>query len=207
MLLLLLPVQCTLKPHSVLQLNVERNNLLRSEITNKGAIGLKRADHKAASEKANGALIEAIAAVEVAQGNVDAAAAAVDEAQDFYTAAAQDYKYLSDAYESAKTENGGNADGGTTEGGSTENGSTGDNSGSAGETGTEQAGAAGENGGNAGQSGTDQTANADGAAAAQGAMPQTGDSTLLEVSIISGMGAAAIAAAGIARRRGLHAAL
>ena len=49
MLLLLLPVQCTLKPHSVLQLNVERNDLLRSEITNKGTIGLKRADHKAAS--------------------------------------------------------------------------------------------------------------------------------------------------------------
>lgn len=135
---------------------------------------------------------------------------AVDAAQAAYDQAATTYKNLSDAYEAAKTENGGDTDNtgntgnGTTgtEGGSTENGSTGDNSGSA-----------GENGGNAEQSGTDQTANAggqqaaDGAATAQGTMPQTGDSTLFEVSVISGMGAAAIAAAGIARRRGLHAAL
>lgn len=141
-------------------------------------------------------MIEATAAVKLAQGDVDTASAAVDEAQDFYTAAAQDYKNLSDAYEASKTENGN----GATSSGNTETGTEGGNANGTGGARTDQA--AGANGKQA------QGEQAQAAAASdQKALPQTGDSTALEVSVISGMGAAAIAAAGIARRRGLHAAL
>ena len=120
----------------------------------------------------------------------------MDEAQAYYTAAAQDYKNLSDAYEASKTENGN----GTIAGGNTETGTEDGNANGAGGAGADQA--AGANGKQA------QGEQAQAAAASdQKALPQTGDSTALEVSVISGMGAAAIAAAGIARRRGLHAAL